>query len=555
MRRLGELRRRRVPRGVDEPVLAVGPRIRPVVPVAPVSRLAVFQERLVGPVPDAAARERAIGAEDLPVAAEIAERIAHRVRVFAEEERLARGLPRKTGGLRQSRASALAHLAALAERRDGHVHRAVEIGQPVPLLIEDRARRVSRAHGGSRLREAGPAARLVAERPHHDARMVRIIRDLPHVARDDRRLPLRPPADALALILPETVRLDVRLGDHVEPVAVAQAVPARVVRIVRRADGVEVRALHQEDVLEHFLLRHRRAVPKRELVPVDAVELDRAPIDEQTPTLCLDLTESHARRAALRAAVERQRVEVRVFRRPRPRARHGKDECRATVVLPHDDTAVGRRERRRHGHARRHRERPVAIRGVSGARRRAEVADRAGERLGEQRHAPCDPRQADHVLVFEIAAVAPPEHADAKEVVLELDARRDVEFGRKLRVLGIADMAAVDPDVESGRDTLETQDDALSAPGLRHAERPPIEGDGILLRLDARRRLRERVASAHVARHAITGQLDAARHVYFRPGRIVVVRAKKVAWREGERPRPVERPGAVYREDALAIRE
>ena len=54
-----------------------------------------------------------------------------------------------------------------------------------------------------------------------------------------------------AQLVVAVVRLGIRLVDDVEPVSVTEVEPVRVVRIVRGADGVDVEALHQPDVVLH----------------------------------------------------------------------------------------------------------------------------------------------------------------------------------------------------------------------------------------------------------------------------------------------------------------
>ena len=65
------------------------------------------------------------------------------------------------------------------------------------------------------------------------------------------RRPRRVVGQPVLRIRAEAVALDVRFVDEVEAVPVAQVVPLRVVRVVRRAHGVHVVLLHQLDVAHH----------------------------------------------------------------------------------------------------------------------------------------------------------------------------------------------------------------------------------------------------------------------------------------------------------------
>ena len=133
----------------------------------------VLPDRLVDPVPDAAARQRVAGVERLPVLLEVPHRVAHRMRVFAQEEGLFR------------------ILAALGHPVDGRVHVAVDIHDLVGALVVHRACGVHRLDGIVGRLEVFAGARFVAERPHEDRGMVLVVLDLVDVALDVRLLPRR----------------------------------------------------------------------------------------------------------------------------------------------------------------------------------------------------------------------------------------------------------------------------------------------------------------------------------------------------------------------------
>ena len=91
------------------------------------------------------------------------------------------------------------------------------------------------------------------------------------------------------------VRLDVRLVDDVQAEPVAELEPVRVVRIVRRAHGVDVELLHQPHVPLHQLARDRAAARVVVLVPVDAGDQHGLAVDEQLAVANLDVAGSRAR--------------------------------------------------------------------------------------------------------------------------------------------------------------------------------------------------------------------------------------------------------------------
>ena len=244
---------------------------------------------LVDPVPYAAAGQRVVPVEDLPVLLEVPYRVAHRVRVFAHEV-------------------ALAVLRAALQLVERQVAVAVDREVLVVVAVDVETRVVDAAHRSAHDLEVVARPRLVAERPHDYARMVCERLDHAHAAlgmalRPARRIRKRPVA------VEHPVRLDVRLALHVDSVAVAKAVEVRVVWIVACAHHVEVAPLHQLHVAPHLVPRNRPPVDARHVVPVHAPELDRTPVHENRAGLRkLDLAEADLRRAHVAALPCDERV-------------------------------------------------------------------------------------------------------------------------------------------------------------------------------------------------------------------------------------------------------
>ena len=139
----------------------------------------------------------------------------------------------------------------------------------------------------------------------------------------------------------EAVALQVRLVQDVEPVLVAEVVERGIVRVVARADGVDVVAFHEADILDHPFARHEVAFVGVDLVPVDALEEDRLSVHADAPAQQGDLAESHAERQPLenipgrRTELDGQRVEVRILRAPETGRRHA--QLRIRPLCPRDD--------------------------------------------------------------------------------------------------------------------------------------------------------------------------------------------------------------------------
>ena len=145
------------------------------------------------------------------------------------------------------------------------------------------------------------------------------------------------------------VRLQIGLVYDVQPVLIAQRVPPAVVRVVAGAHAVDVVRLHQRDVADHRLHAHHRPQLFVELVPVDAAQLHGHSVDQQPAALRLHRPEPHVqtlhfRRVALVVLQHhQQRVQIRLFRRPRVHLRHAEAQAHLLLVPRVDTDALGQR--------------------------------------------------------------------------------------------------------------------------------------------------------------------------------------------------------------------
>ena len=166
------------------------------------------------------------------------------------------------------------------DRRERRVHRADDVAdalvaRPVEAdraLVVERPGRVVAPDPGRRGVVVRAVARLVAERPGDDRRVVLVALDHPRHAVDPRAEVARVVAQRAL----EGVRLDVGLVDHVQPELVGQVEERRVVRVVRRPHRVEAELLHLDEVGAHRLGRDHPTGVLVEVVAVDAPDAGRA---------------------------------------------------------------------------------------------------------------------------------------------------------------------------------------------------------------------------------------------------------------------------------------
>ncbi len=233
---------------------------------------------MIHEVPDEAALQIGVGADHAPIVGQIARRVAHRMRVFTEDEGDGR---------------VVATPVRLDVAHTG-VHGVDEIAWPVALVLDHTARIARLDPTVGLLEEIGVDVILVAERPEEDRGMVLVALDHADLA-VHRGVAEAGVADRIARIA-ETVRLKVGLVHHIEPVLVTQVIPARIVGIVTGAHGVDVVALHQQDVFHHTAVRHGITVVGIHLVAVDATDHDRLAVQQDLAAACLDQTEAHTLR-------------------------------------------------------------------------------------------------------------------------------------------------------------------------------------------------------------------------------------------------------------------
>ena len=81
-----------------------------------------------------------------------------------------------------------------------------------------------------------------------------------------------------------------------------------------------------------------------------------------------------------------------------------------------------------------------------------------------------DTREAPEVLVLEVGTVAPTHHLHGDEVAARLEVLRDVELSSDLCILGVTDIASVDPQEEVAGGRAYVEEHLLSFPVGRQVE-------------------------------------------------------------------------------------
>ena len=459
---------------------------------------------LVHPVPDAGA-DHPLGLvlDIVPILGQIADGVAHRVGVFAQEIGL--------GG------AVAVHSLHPVQRR---IHLRIEVRHLVHALVMD-GTAVQRPDGIAHGYDVAPLARLVAQRPEEHRRMQAVAPDHPDRAVHISALPGRVGADGVV-----PMALLVRLVHDVQAIPVVQGVHLRVVRIMARTDRVQIVTLHQENVLDHRLHRDGLAVDGVDVVPVGPLEIGQYVVDVQFVGLELHLSEAVLEEGAflqfagLVVDFQADGVQIRLFRGPEVRRLDADagalPHFLAILVIEGNVDSAGRLDD-----------------GVQGGGAQVVIEGRLGAdilhmglRTRHQVDVAVDAAEAEHVLVLQVGSVAPFVDFHGHGIRALADVARDVELRIVVGPLAVPHLLAVHPHVESGIDAVEMQVYLLPGPIRREREFTPVRTHGIgfplhrvpALGLDEGRIVHERIGDVRVERRAVALHLPAGRNVDLRPG-------------------------------------
>ena len=180
-----------------------------------------------------------------------------------------------------------------------------------------------------------------------------------------------------------------------------------------------------------------------------------------------------------------------------------------------------------------------------------------------QLHAAEDARQPPHVLILQITAVAPAVHLDGEFVFTLTQILRHVKLRRRHRVLAIAHLLAVDPEIHRRMHTAEMQNEILRKHLLGDMHKRHILSHGVtvlvsrpvLRRLSrhARTVLHKRVVDINIDRCAVALCLPVARHRDLPPLTHVIVLAIEVHDPLLRIPAPMELPLSVETHNLLTL--
>ena len=347
-------------------------------------------------------------------------------------------------------------------------------------------------------------AGFVAEAPHHDRGVVAVAQhhavDAVHEGRNP-RLAVR---DALVGMV-----FEVGFAHAVESVMVEHRIHAGVVGIMAGAHGVDVVLLHQQHVAQHCLVGDGAPALGIGVVAVHAFEEHALAVDIDQRILDFNIAEAvfcgegHFLLAVFVFLYHAHGVKIRLLRAPQLHVLQLNGGavpislaflglvCLAGGIVFIDKLpggVVNRNFQRllRKGLA----AVPNAVEEKACVKRSvfAAVGKSGGEIMVAHAHlryiiyiyVAVDARHAEHILTFQIRAVAPAEHLHGEAVAgTNFQVRREVELCHIVRALRVAHVLAVEPYESSGVDAAEVDNRAAAVPVGGHTELAHVGANGI----------------------------------------------------------------------------
>ena len=472
---------------------------------------------MVAELPHAAAEERVMLIESLPVFFEVAGAVAHCVAVLAEEERLG------DDGI---------FGIVLHDLVDLRVHEALDVGITAPALFlfcrvvgmeillnssrsvlgMDKAGGVAAAEIIAHKAVVHADAAFVSDRPHYDRRVVLVTLKQALCAVEIGGCPVGVIGEAVPVCCVHrltraahlnSVRLDVSLVTDVYSEEVAECGEPRVVRIMRGADGVYIVCLHYKKVAEHMVKGNGVTEDRMAVVAVNALCLEFSAVEQDGLVLHVDPAQTDGKTENLVSGMEIQGIKLRPF--VIPEYGGGDPDNRSAVSRAFaDNGSVGGGEAEGNGEIFRFiylklQRRFGQILGNLRADKHVFYVFRVAE---EEECLAEDAGHSPHILILKIRAVAPLGDNDADLVASGGDKVGYLDLGRAVAYLAVCLEFAVYPEVECRINALEVDIHPLFRLLRGKREKAPVKSAGDVVR-DMRRITGDGVIDIRILRDVV----------------------------------------------------
>ena len=339
----------------------------------------------------------------------------------------------------------------------------------------------------------------------------------------------------------EAVALLVGFGCYINTIFITKVVPYRVVRIVASANGIDVQALHNLDILNHALARNYITSVRVHLMTVCTLDVDRLTVYEELSILDFNLAEAHLLRnylndvALLIFHCSNESVEIRVFGAPLLHVLEHELCCAISALfevslalynlnaIVVEELVFNYRLSFYLSINLNYTICIVVLKVGSDFDIRHMNLRVASIEIAIASHA----RKAPEVLVFAPRTITPAECLESDEVFALLKIRSNVEFCCHLSILCIASKPTIYIEIDVGSDGTKMSNDLLTIPIFRNVDDAAIAAHIIVLGRNSRRLLVEMSAPTkayiYILWVAIAIHFPNARDVHGLPRTVVKV--------------------------------
>ena len=364
----------------------------------------------------------------------IAAGVTHRVGIFTKNKRLLR----------------IVLYIILAIPR-AHVHRAENIGPRIigRLLILYRARRIKRTDSLILRDEIVAETGLITHRPNNNRRMVS--KSLNHI---DAALYVRIKKSGFPgigiLTVAGAVRFDISLAYDIKARTVAKFVPGRIIGIMARSYGIDMKHLHNRNIALHTFESYRITALRLHFMAINTHKQSALTVNINYGILNLDLAEAEGHCAIVAAGILNGLViHVRRFTAPEFRLIVALRKKNSALLVADYELTLG-----------------IIVRKLSFNN---EIL--AGSVIfGYEPHVAENTRKAPKILILEECSIAMLNNFNFKEILAVLEIFRKIKFCGQATVFRVADFFTVKSNIHRGRYSAEVKNSATRFPIVGNGE-------------------------------------------------------------------------------------
>ena len=364
----------------------------------------------------------------------IAAGVTHRVGIFTKNKRLLRIV-----------------LYIIFAIPGAHIHRAEHIGPRIVrrLLILYRARRIERTDSLILRDKIIAEACLITHRPNHNRRMVS--KSLNHI---DAALYVGSEIGGFSgiriLTVAGAVRFDISLAYDIKARAVTKFVPGRIIGIMARSYGIDIKHLHNQNIVLHTFESYRITALGLHFMTINAHKQSALTVNVNYGILNLNFAEAESHCAIVAAGILNGLV-IHIWRFAAPKFRLIVTLCEknSALLVTNYELTLG-----------------IIVRQLN-----FNYEILAGSVIFRyEPHVAENTRKAPKILILEECSITMLDNFDFKKILAVPEIFRKIKFRGKATVFRVADFFTVKSDIHRGGYTAEVNDSTTRFPIVGNGE-------------------------------------------------------------------------------------